>query len=93
VTLAYWEKREKAKEELARGLRLHLREQYSGLPVILLRHRASLIRADNQAWVNDLLYNLECPDFEIGWRVFFTFQDDDDGVARISDFTVVVEAI
>jgi len=91
MALSYWEKREKAREKIAYGLRQHLLDQFKGLPVIILRNRVDSIRADNKLWVKHLLKSLDCDDFNVSWKVFFDYQDDNGGMAIISDFTIVVE--
>jgi hypothetical protein len=89
--MSYWQKRDLAKEEIARGLRQHLLDQFKGVPVIVLRNKADDIRLGNKAWVKDLLKGLDCDDFNFSWRIFFDFRDDEEGMARVSDFTIIVE--
>lgn len=89
--MTYWQKREAAKEEISRGLRRHLLDQYQGVPVVLLRTRADRIRADNKAWVRETLKHFDSEDFKVSWQISFEFTTDEEGAATVSNFTVIVE--
>lgn len=91
--VAYWQKREDAKAEIATTIRDVLMEQFNGLPVIVVRNCSDKIRHANKSIVSDILAKHDCEEFIVNWQIFFTYRDDEDGVARISDFDIKVEGV
>ncbi len=88
---AYWQKRDAVKKHIAVNLREMLIEQYSGVPVIVLRNSIDKIRADNKAWVKQALKQFECEEFNVIWQTSFEHRLNEDGMAVVYDFTITVE--
>jgi len=88
----YWRLRDQVKEEIAAGIRERLIDKYLGTPVVFLRDHAESIHAINKSWIADLLSNYEY-EGRVSWQIMFDFKDDEQGFARVSDFTVLVEGM
>jgi hypothetical protein len=91
MSTPYWQKRDSIKRYITVGLRQLLMERYGGVPVIVLRNSAEKMRADNKAWVKQVLKNFDCEEFNVSWQVSFEYVLDENRTAIVSDFTITVE--
>ena len=92
MALSQYEAKEQARQEIGKVIREELLYQFRGVPCITLRNKAESIRSNNREIVRAVLKQYGCEDHILNWKISYDFKDDPDGIARVSDFSVSVEA-
>lgn len=92
MTLSYYEKRTKAKEEIAEAISDHLKSQFLGKPVFVLRNHSAAIRNESKSLVRSILRRFDLENtFHVTWEVRFDFRDDEQNVPRVANFHISVD--